>query len=700
MKKGVILVLILLFSFQLVNAQEIKVFGKSYSLILAAPIAFIGIIMLFFLGMIIKDNIGKIKLPKIHFKKQEKKEFKIDHLTKFNIIKHKLGKINNEQEFDEFINIVKDFFKDKLNIKHEFSFAEFNNLVKGHVKEADLSSKISNLKYSGASITTDQIKDLFQDFELILKDYKIKEIIVKESKFTKIKNRILSIFKKKEVKHEIKIKKEIIPKIIPKVEIKKVSIFSRLKLLFKKDKIKKIPIKKESLFSKLSNLFKKDIKIQKTNIKPIIKNEIKKEIEEVKPKKEHKFLLFDNIKNKILRIKISNLIKKGERASILNPLLAKRYYARALLNYYRLPIEEEKDMIDKLIKLHNNILMRRNNEKVFLDVSMKLIKTKHQGKQVSRKGIDLVKTLHSFIEKEELLAATKLKQISHKLIGEKRKLSYFIKYHNKFGNFLNNEIRLIKKDEINLKNFIINESESIIDRLRHNINIFIKKIHNTPKSNNEKFFIDVPEKENVIKNLKKHEEIRLNEDIEIKRENILNKIRNELHVLSRKIKNLEHKEKKAISNINDEVKEIVSKLKYDLGSLGKNIWNLTIKEEREIKKFIENEAELIMSKLSYDIHKFGRMIHNLTHSKSNPEELINQTIKKEELMPKQEIMQKTINIMDRRRINYPHKLNLNPNNYIKDIKDRKIMSLEKQRMELYNKLLELEGEKLTHDKLN
>ncbi len=427
MKKRLILFLMFLFSLNLVNAQEIVIFGQSYSLILIAPVIFMAVISLFFLGLIIKDNLGKIKLPKInlgrfkgmhHEKRENAKKLTLDHLNRFNILKNKSSKLNPQQAFSEFSEIAKEFFKDKFNLKHEFAFTELGDLIKGHVKDINLANKISVLKYSGAVVTSLQLKSLFNDFDVLLREYKIKEEKPEtKSLFEKLKENFLDRFEKKEIK-------------MPQIKLK--------------EKIINVKPVKEQKPSLLLNW------INRLNIHK--KEEIIKKPETAK---KYKFVLFANITNKIRKLKILSLIKKGKKALLLNPLSAKRYYAKALLSYYKLPLNEEKEIANELMSLHNEILSRRSNEKIFLDVSRNLINVKHKGRHISKESISLINTLKNFIEREELLAAGKLKEFSHKLKNEERKL----------GHFLSKEKEIFNEDKSELKQKTINLVDNYKPRL-------------------------------------------------------------------------------------------------------------------------------------------------------------------------------------------------------------------------------------------
>ncbi|MEK6907427.1 MAG: hypothetical protein AABW45_02770 [Nanoarchaeota archaeon] len=392
MKKGVILLLTILSSLELVNAQtEITLFGQSYSIILLAPIFFMGLISLFFIGLILKDNIKKLKLPKISLGKILKHETPIQKISKqeyrekFVLLRENVHRLGHQQAFNEFNEIVKEFFKDKFNIKHEFAFAELGNMVKGHAKDVELANKISTLKYSGSGINLKELRPLFNNFESLLGDYKLPEIKIEPRFFQRIKINFLALFKKKEVK-EIKILK-------PNFEELKIKTPAPIEII-------------------------QEIKKPAINIK--------------------KFSLFNNILARIQKYKILKLIERGKNALTVNPLIAKRYYARALLGYYKMSLKEEKDILDNLTQLHNQILNIRKGEKTFLDLSKNLIDMKHKGKHVSKESLGLLSTLKNFIEREELLAAVKLKEFSSKLKHEERKLGHYV---TKEGNVVGDKFK-------------------------------------------------------------------------------------------------------------------------------------------------------------------------------------------------------------------------------------------------------------------
>jgi hypothetical protein len=576
MKKEVILILTFLLSLELVNAQqEITILGNSYPIILVVPIFFMAIITLFFLGLIIKDNIGKIKIPKIHLgkikikheKTKAAKEIKIDVRTRFDVLKEKASRIGALNSLNEFSEIVSEFFKQKFNIKHEFAFAELGNLIKGHIKDIDLATKISDLKYSGKSVDLAKIRVLFKEFEDLLGGYKFKIEGTQLRFFDKLKDNLFRIFRKKEAK--------------PSIKELRIKAPTPIKEIHEKEIIKEKP----NIFSNIFNIFKrKELKIKRVELKP---KKIKEEViaeKEIKPVKKYRFILFTNLLAKIQKFRILNLIKHGKNALLINPLLAKRDYARALLAYYKLPIKEEKDIADKLMELYNGILNIKANERIFLSISKNLIEAKHKGKPLSKEIISIVNTLKNFIEREELLASTKLKEFSHKLKNEERRLIHFAK-----------------------------REEQLIGR-----------------------------------------------DI-----------------------------KGGLGEVEVNIKSLAERESGLLKESGYDIKHFLRKEEHKIGEFLDEEKGIIGKEIR-DIKRFGKRFEH----------------KKEFIKP--EIAQKTINLVDKYnpRLEFLYK---QPKLKIEHeagheekpkVTTKQLRVLQKERNELYNKLLELESGKITHNKLN
>src|SRR3989344_6312077 len=114
MKKELILAFLALIFIKIVNAQEITLFGQSYSLILVAPLFFMILVALIFLFIVFKDNISKIHFPKInlkHGKKHGKKEeVKAENFSeRLGLLKSKSNNLQVKEYLNELSYVIKDF---------------------------------------------------------------------------------------------------------------------------------------------------------------------------------------------------------------------------------------------------------------------------------------------------------------------------------------------------------------------------------------------------------------------------------------------------------------------------------------------------------------------------------------------------------------------------------------------------------------
>lgn len=637
MKKEAILLLFLLINLDLVSAQEVTILGNTYPLIYVVPILFILIITLFFLVLLIKDNISSIKLPKINFKAKHKKtpikEIHVDYKTKLGLLKERLNRLGPKESLNELDELIKQFFKDKFAIKHEFALGELGSIIKGHDKDVAIANKISTLKFSGNPVNIFQVKALVDDFEYLLKEYKIK-INISEFGFwgrvgynfatlfkskhkvehkelkkinlaevptpTKIKEhhvhkegiftRFFHLFKSKHkiehvkiehhIKHEVKHTKE--PGFWKRVKINFLSMFKVQHKTEHKElriNLKEVPvhvkigpqIHKPGVFASFFSLFKRKHKVEhrvEHHIKHIVKHsgpgfwkrvkinflsmfKTKHKIEHIELKKinlaevpapinikSHKKRIgfFKNIKIRILKSKILSVIEDGMIVVNLNPMIAKRYYAIALLDYHKLPIDEDKEIANGLKNLHDKILKAKSSEKTFLDTSKKLIDIKHSGKRVSRESISIINTLKNFIRGEELFVSTRLKNFSSRLKHEERKLKHFV----------NKEDDLFKEDKKKLEHLLKKKENGLeegLDKIENKEHRFVNKIKNifrTKKS--AKLYRIIPN----ANALSKHHHVTQKSYPQINIQNIKQKILK--------------KENKALKLLNEEKNELYNKL--------------------------------------------------------------------------------------------------------------------------------------------
>ena len=594
MKKEAILLLFLLINLDLVSAQEVKILGNTYPLIYVVPILFILIITLFFLVLLIKDNISSIKLPKINFKAKHKKtpikEIHVDYKTKLGLLKERLNRLGPKESLNELDELIKQFFKDKFAIKHEFALGELGSIIKGHDKDVAIANKISTLKFSGNPVNIFQVKALVDDFEYLLKEYKIKINISEFGFWGRVGYNFATLFKSKHkiehvkiehhIKHEVKHTKE--PGFWKRVKINFLSMFKVQHKTEHKElriNLKEVPvhvkigsqIHKPGVFASFFSLFKRKHKVEhrvEHHIKHIVKHsgpgfwkrvkinflsmfKTKHKIEHIELKKinlaevpapinikSHKKRIgfFKNIKIRILKSKILSVIEDGMIVVNLNPMIAKRYYAIALLDYHKLPIDEDKEIANGLKNLHDKILKAKSSEKTFLDTSKKLIDIKHSGKRVSRESISIINTLKNFIRGEELFVSTRLKNFSSRLKHEERKLKHFV----------NKEDDLFKEDKKKLEHLLKKKENGLeegLDKIENKEHRFVNKIKNifrTKKS--AKLYRIIPN----ANALSKHHHVIQKSYPKINIQNIKQKILK--------------KENKALKLLNEEKNELYNKL--------------------------------------------------------------------------------------------------------------------------------------------
>ncbi len=232
MKKGVFMLFFMLFLIPLVNAQDIKIFGTDYPILLVVPIIFMALIVFIFLIIILKDAMSSIHLPKfraIELKKhkeiKEIPEERINFIQKFEILKKKENHENLNMYFNEIINLIKEYLKNKYNIKNEFAFEEVSNMIKKvDWNESNLANKITKMKYSGVELKKEQIDEISNIFENIIRLHHQ----VKEFKKTGIFSFLSNLFKKKH-KPEVKI--------VHEEKERKIGFFKKIFIHRKKNKI-------------------------------------------------------------------------------------------------------------------------------------------------------------------------------------------------------------------------------------------------------------------------------------------------------------------------------------------------------------------------------------------------------------------------------------------------------------------------------
>src|SRR3990167_4244606 len=123
MKRGIILVLTILLNIEIANAQSLNLFGADVSILTLLPIGLIFLVLLFFLGLFIKDTLTskkkEVKKEKEEERKEEKEESEKKNqkeilkifFTKIKDFESKISSLTPKESLSQLDAIAKDFFK-------------------------------------------------------------------------------------------------------------------------------------------------------------------------------------------------------------------------------------------------------------------------------------------------------------------------------------------------------------------------------------------------------------------------------------------------------------------------------------------------------------------------------------------------------------------------------------------------------------
>ncbi|MFH1209904.1 MAG: hypothetical protein V1663_03895 [archaeon] len=202
-----------------------------------------------------------------------------------------------------------------------------------------------------------------------------------------------------------------------------------------------------------SDINKEKIKELISNLSLVIKkhsfhlhfshDEEEKTRRKVKSLKKH---LFENarnnlkdIKNKFIDVKnyfhkltiknrkerILNMIKDGKQLLNTNNPTARNMYIKALLSYYKLRLQEEKEIHSRLQEFHDELNQRGHVKQDLSELSKKIITLKHSDKK--KEGLNFFNQLKDYIKNEEKSNIKKLEKYSRALETGESKLTQNIK---------------------------------------------------------------------------------------------------------------------------------------------------------------------------------------------------------------------------------------------------------------------------------
>ena len=322
MKRGIILVLTILLNIEIANAQSLNLFGADVSILTLLPIGLIFLVLLFFLGLFIKDTLTskkkEVKKEKEEVRKEEKpkeekeesekknqKEILKIFFTKIKDFESKISSLTPKESLSQLDAIAKDFFKEKYSINQEFSLGELDSLVNITKEEKRICNEVEVLKFSGGEeAKTEKVKRLTITLSELIKElyYKTrdkKEIPSNLMIFVRIKDFFINHLKKKEqteTKQEVKEEVQLTQKKIP--------------------------------------------------LTPIPEEVKEKKSFEIQPPK---FFYYTK------RLKILRELNDGIRIAKENSEEAKKIYGKSLIEYYKLPVTEEEKITSKLTELYSKI---------------------------------------------------------------------------------------------------------------------------------------------------------------------------------------------------------------------------------------------------------------------------------------------------------------------------------------------------------
>jgi len=363
MKKEVILLLLII---PVAYAQGITLGLRTYSPFFISLLVLILLAAITFLIIFIKDHLPKIKFAKLNFKKKKikarvKEEIQelpeTDYHKESLIFAKKLNTLSNETALKQLSGLIKEYTYSILEIKHEVTHEELVKAVeKNKPQLKDILSKILEYKYSGENYTKEEIKDLSDRFLEITKSSKPISVEKPEPKIEAIKQMLIG--KQQNFKEFLRLINEKLKPIkeTPKSSKKQIQ---RFKLKFEEERPKLL-----QFFSPLNIYFQKK--------------------------------------------KLNGLIQKATKDLHQVPE-AKKLYSQALMLYYQLPVEQEKEYGITLVSLYSKIEQEQLDQE-----SRKLELITSQLNQVTDKG--------GVITKEEKHYLTKIRD----------SLSLFSNYKNQW----------------------------------------------------------------------------------------------------------------------------------------------------------------------------------------------------------------------------------------------------------------------------
>ncbi len=633
MKREVIFLLIILAMLPIVNAQEIKIFGQSYPLILVVPIFFMALIVLIFLLVIIKDSLSNFHLPKFHFKSSKKENIEKNENSnlslRLNDLINKVERWSTNDYLNQFSNLFREYLKNKYDLKQELIFEDLPKTVKSANKtELEIADKLVKLRYSGVEVGK---KDLYYINDLLIK--LVQPVMGKKEGKASFFKKLFSKKEHKEISPIIKKEPKVV--VLPKKEHK--PFFKNIFISFKRSKILKIiseaksfiynnPLKSRRLFGQALLRYHK-LKVKEDKQASDSLNEFIKESLKKYPNEKH----FFDLSKKIIALKHSgNALSQESLRTIIalkNLIKSEEILASAKLKEFskKLNLEEQKlKHFSKKKELPHHSIGKEISSSIH-NLENNIVKAFHVNKNLKSLEKDKKKVLENLKKlpeapspsKEGFLESLNKKFTNYEILHKKNNI---LKLLEKASSALKDDIKIakqyygqalldyyklpVKKDDLVYSKimkfhddlFRYHEDKPLVNVSKDLIKLKHAGNHITPDSLNliNKFGKIIKKEENLI--FDKFKEHRLEKDL-IKKA----PVKPELHLpspgLSLKLAKTENNIARDLTKIGrsfgNEIKNIKNKEETFFDNLRKS------RKEKEHQKLIK-EQEIIKEKKYYE----------------------------------------------------------------------------------------------------
>ena len=391
MKKGLILLFLLILPL-VVSAQEITILGTQYSIMVVLPFALMLLVLFFFLLVVLRDKIQSTKKIKFNFKfglfKKKRKHAEkapkpiINFIKDLTSLKRNVHKLSNRNALDEISNLTKEYIKNKHDIKNEFALSELSTLIKCHVREIKLGSLISELKFGEKTVTKNQLEDLLSRLTTLIHPIHKEE----PKRYFKIPRFNFKLPKFHLPKQEKKLKQ---PKELKKIE--------ELKIIKQKKHLKPeyIEIKPKKYFT-----IKKLIDNYKQNLEERKSEKLLKKKKHDKKKSLLTKIFLTKHQTRVGQNKLSHLLHKTQKYIKRNKIdLAKRSFSKAILIYYKLPLEQE-ELFTARLNVLGKKLKTMHPKKELHNITDKILKLKEDKKVHTKESIEVMNQFKEVLKEE------------------------------------------------------------------------------------------------------------------------------------------------------------------------------------------------------------------------------------------------------------------------------------------------------------